>query len=80
MQKRLCKTPSLRHTKNFRLSGIRIKFGSWLHVIANRLCLDWLRKQKRRQDQKLEMQSLEDTRPEEKLRNPLIHNMCRNNE
>ena len=41
------------------------QFGSWLHVIANRLCIDWLRKQKRRQDQNLEMQSLEDTRPEE---------------
>ena len=41
------------------------QFGSWLHVIANRLCIDWLRKQKRRQDQKLVMQSLEDTRPEE---------------
>ena len=41
------------------------QFGSWLHVIANRLCIDWLRKQKRRQDQKLVMQSLEDTHPEE---------------
>ena len=41
------------------------QFGSWLHVIANRLCIDWLRKQKRQQDQKLVMQSLEDTRPEE---------------
>ena len=41
------------------------QFGSWLHVIANRLCIDWLRKQKRGEDQKLVMQSLEDTRPEE---------------
>ena len=41
------------------------QFAGWLHVIANRLCIDWLRKQKRRQDQRLVMQSLEDTRPEE---------------
>ena len=41
------------------------QFAGWLHVIANRLCIDWLRKQKRRQEQKLVMQSLEDTRPEE---------------
>ena len=41
------------------------QFASWLHVIANRLCIDWLRKQTRRQAQKLVMQSLEDTPPEE---------------
>ena len=41
------------------------QFAAWLHVIANRLCIDWLRKQKRRQEQKLVMQSLEDTPPEE---------------
>ena len=41
------------------------QFAGWLHVTANRLCIDWLRKQKRKQAQKLVMQSLEDTRPEE---------------
>ena len=41
------------------------QFAGWLHVTANRLCIDWIRKQKRRQEQKLVMQSLEDTRPEE---------------
>ena len=41
------------------------QFAGWLHVIAHRLCIDWLRKQKRRQDQKLVMQSLENTHPEE---------------
>ena len=41
------------------------QFASWLHVIANRLCIDWLRKQTRRQAQKLVMQSLEDTPSEE---------------
>ena len=41
------------------------QFAGWLYVIANRLCIDWLRKQKRRQEQKLVMQSLEDTPAEE---------------
>ena len=41
------------------------QFAGWLHVTANRLCIDWLRKQQRKQAQKLVMQSLEDTRPEE---------------
>ena len=41
------------------------QFAGWLHVTANRLCIDWLRKQNRMQSQKLVMQSLEDTRPEE---------------
>ena len=41
------------------------QFAGWLHVIANRLCIDWLRKHKRQQEQKLVMQSLEDTRAEE---------------
>ena len=35
------------------------QFAGWLHVIANRLCIDWIRKQKP------VMQSLEDTRQEE---------------
>ena len=35
------------------------QFAGWLHVIANRLCIDWVRKQKPM------IQSLEDTRQEE---------------
>ena len=27
------------------------QFAGWLHVTANRLCIDWIRKQKRRQEQ-----------------------------
>ena len=41
------------------------QFAGWLHVIANRLCIDWIRKRNRMQEQKLVVQSLEDTRPEE---------------
>ena len=41
------------------------QFAGWLHVIANRLCIDWVRKQNRRQERELVMQSLEDTRPED---------------
>ena len=41
------------------------QFAGWIHVIANRLCIDWIRKQKRKQEQKPVMQSLEDTRQEE---------------
>ncbi len=41
------------------------QFAGWLHVIANRLCIDWIRKQNRMPEQKLVVQSLEDTRPEE---------------
>ena len=35
------------------------KFAGWLHVIAKRLCIDWVRRQK------LAMQSLEGTHPQE---------------
>ena len=38
------------------------QFPRWLYVIANRLCLNWLRKQKRHEKQ---LQSLEDTPMEE---------------
>ena len=41
------------------------QFAGWLHVIANRLCIDWMRKQKRIQKQKPTMQSLEGTCLEE---------------
>ena len=39
------------------------QFAGWLYVTANRLCIDWIRKQKR--IRKPTMQSLEDTRLEE---------------
>ena len=51
------------------------QFAGWLHVTANWLCIDWLRKQKRMQAQKLMMQSLEDTRPEEIEKSSYLHYM-----
>ena len=41
------------------------QFAGWLYVIANRLCIDWMRKQKWMQEQKFVMQSLEETPAEE---------------
>ena len=41
------------------------QFAGWLYVIANRLCIDWMRKQKWIRKQKPAMQSLEGTRLEE---------------
>ena len=41
------------------------QFAGWLYVIANRLCIDWMRKQKWMQEQEFVMQSLEDTSIEE---------------
>ena len=41
------------------------QFAGWLYVIANRLCIDWTRKQKSMRKQKPAMQSLEDTRRKE---------------
>ena len=41
------------------------QFAGWLYVIANRLCIDWVRKQKSIRKRKPAMQSLEDTRREE---------------
>ena len=37
------------------------QFAGWLYVIANRLCIDWIRKQDWMRRQRLVMQSLEDT-------------------
>ena len=45
------------------------QFAGWIHVIANRLCIDWVRKQKPA------MQSLEDTRPEEIEKSSYTHHM-----
>ena len=41
------------------------QFAGWLYVIANRLCIDWMRKQKWMREQKFGMQSLADTSAEE---------------
>ena len=41
------------------------QFAGWLYVIANRLCIDWMRKQKLIQKRKPAMQSLENTPVEE---------------
>ena len=40
------------------------RFHGWLYVIANRLCINWIQRNKAQMD-KLNMQSLEDTHPEE---------------
>ena len=45
------------------------QFSGWLHVIANRLCLDWMR------SQKSVMQSLEDTPVEEIERSSYTHHV-----
>ena len=47
------------------------QFAGWLHVIANRLCIDWIRKQKP------VMQSLEDTRQEEIENSSYTHHMSK---
>ena len=41
------------------------QFAGWLYVIANRLCIDWMRKRKWMREHKFVMQSLEDTSAEE---------------
>ena len=41
------------------------QFAGWLYVIANRLCIDWMRKQQWIQAQNFAIQSLEDTSIEE---------------
>ncbi|MXV75396.1 sigma-70 family RNA polymerase sigma factor, partial [Candidatus Poribacteria bacterium] len=51
------------------------QFAGWLYVIANRLCIDWMRKQKWMREQKFVMQSLEDTRPEEIERSSYTHHV-----
>ena len=40
------------------------RFDGWLYVIANRLCINWIQRNKAKMD-RLNMQSLEDTSPEE---------------
>ena len=45
------------------------QFAGWIHVIADRLCIDWVRKQTP------VMQSLEDTRPEEIDQSSYTHHL-----
>ena len=40
------------------------RFDGWLYVIANRLCINWIKRNKPKMD-RLDMQSLEETLPEE---------------
>ena len=51
------------------------QFAGWLHVMANRLCIDWMRKQKRIRKQQPTMQSLEGTRLEEIEESSYTHHM-----
>ena len=51
------------------------QFAGWLYVIANRLCIDWMRKQKWIRKQKPAMQSLEGTRLEEIEESSYTHHM-----
>ena len=51
------------------------QFAGWLYVIANRLCIDWMRKQKWIRKQKPVMQSLEGTRLEEIEESSYTHHM-----
>ena len=49
------------------------QFAGWLHVMANRLCIDWIRKQTRIRQQQPTMQSLEGARLEEIEESSYIH-------
>ena len=51
------------------------QFAGWLYVIANRLCIDWMRKQKWIRKQKPTMQSLENTPVEEIEESSYTHHM-----
>ena len=51
------------------------QFAEWLHVIANRLCIDWIRKQRSMQERKRVMQSLEDTPVAEVDKSSYIHHV-----
>ena len=50
------------------------QFAGWLYVTANRLCIDWIRKQKR--IRKPTMQSLEDTRLKEIEESSYTHHIA----
>ena len=51
------------------------QFAGWLSVIANRLCIDWLRRQNRIRQQQPTMQSLEGTRLEEIEQSSYAHHI-----
>ena len=48
------------------------RFNGWLYVIANRLCINWIRRSKTKMD-RLNMQSLEDTHPKELEKTSHLH-------
>ena len=56
------------------------QFAGWLYVIANRLCIDWIRKQNRMQEQTPVMQSLEGTRLEEIEESSYTHHIAEQRE
>ena len=51
------------------------QFAGWLYVIANRLCIDWMRRQKWMREQKFVMQSLEGTSAEEIEKSSYTHHV-----
>ena len=55
------------------------RFSGWLYVIANRLCINWLQRNKVKMD-RLNMQSLEDTHPEEIEEASHLHHMAHQSE
>ncbi|RKU18749.1 hypothetical protein C6503_08835 [Candidatus Poribacteria bacterium] len=55
------------------------RFEGWLYVIANRLCINWIKRDKAKMD-KLNMQSLEDTPPEEVEKASYEHHISRQRE
>ncbi|MCG9134569.1 sigma-70 family RNA polymerase sigma factor [Candidatus Poribacteria bacterium] len=55
------------------------RFEGWLYVIANRRCINWIKRNKVKMD-KLNMQSLEDTPPEEIEETSYKHHIARQRE
>ena len=56
------------------------QFAGWLHVMANRLCIDWIRKQTRIRQQQPTMQSLGGTRLEEIEESSYTHHISEQRE
>ena len=55
------------------------RFEGWLYVIANRRCINWIKRNKAKMD-KLNMQSLEDTPPQEVEKASYEHHIARQRE
>ena len=55
------------------------RFDGWLYVIANRLCINWIKRNKAKMD-KLNMQSLENTPPEEVEEASYVHHVSHQRE